>query len=191
MEPLSGNHYEVLGLTPLATAEQVEKAFEFFEAMYGEGSVATYSLLGPDEVAAARARIRDAHSVLSDPARRHAYDVAEGFASADEPLLRFSPAPAAAAEPPPSPPRRAAAQVLTPPVTGERLKRFREERGVSLREIAAVTKVSVRYLEYIEADRHALLPAPVYLRGFLREYAREVGLDPGPTVEAYMARLES
>ena len=36
----------------------------------------------------------------------------------------------------------------------------------------------MRYLEYIEADRHALLPAPVYLRGFLQEYARATGLEP-------------
>jgi curved DNA-binding protein CbpA len=191
MEPLRGNHYEVLGLAPRATAEQVERAFEFFEAMYGEGSVATYSLLGPDEAAAARARIQEAHAVLSDPVRRHAYDVEEGFASSDEPLLLFGPPHASSPGPPAGPAQRAETRVLPPPVTGERLKRFREERGVSLHEIAAVTKVSVRYLEYIEADRHGLLPAPVYLKGFLREYARELGLDPGPTVEAYMARLGS
>ena len=91
--------------------------------------------------------------------------------------------------PPPAPPRPPAPQVLEPPVDGAALRRFREERGISLKDIAARTKVGVRYLEYIEADRHALLPAPVYLRGFLQEYARATGLEPRRTAEAYMSRV--
>ena len=75
----------------------------------------------------------------------------------------------------------------------ERLDRFYRERDwrrfQSLKDIAARSKIGVRYLEYIEADRHALLPAPVYLRGFLQEYARATGLEPQRTAEAYMSRL--
>jgi cytoskeletal protein RodZ len=74
-------------------------------------------------------------------------------------------------------------------VTGADLKKIRESRGVSLRGIALVTKIGVRYLEYIEEDRLALLPAAVYLRGFLMEYGRALGLDPLRTAESYMARL--
>jgi flagellar biosynthesis protein FlhG len=79
--------------------------------------------------------------------------------------------------------------VLAEPVTGPALRRFREQVGVTLREIATRSKVGVRYLEYIEQDRHRDLPAPVYLRGFLQEYARAVGLDPRRTAEAYLAQL--
>ncbi|MFI4943718.1 MAG: helix-turn-helix domain-containing protein, partial [Burkholderiales bacterium] len=46
-----------------------------------------------------------------------------------------------------------------------------------------------RFLEYLEEDRFALLPAPVYLRGFLQEYARLVGIDPRRAMDAYMSRL--
>ncbi len=91
--------------------------------------------------------------------------------------------------PPPPPPPLPAPQVLEPPVDGAALRRFREGRGISLKDIAARSKVGVRYLEYIEADRHALLPAPVYLRGFLQEYARATGLEPRRTAEAYMSRV--
>ena len=62
---------------------------------------------------------------------------------------------------------------------------------MSLRHIAAVTKIGVRYLEYVEEDRFTLLPAPVYLRGFLLEYARLVGIDPRRAADAYMSRLET
>ena len=74
-------------------------------------------------------------------------------------------------------------------LTGAELRKLREARGVTLREIALVTKIGVRFLEYIEEDRVALLPAPVYLRGFLMEYGRVIGLDPRRTADAYMARL--
>jgi cytoskeletal protein RodZ len=74
-------------------------------------------------------------------------------------------------------------------MTGSDLKKIRESRGVSLRAIALATKIGVRFLEYIEQDRLAMLPAPVYLRGFLMEYGRALGLDPRRTAESYMARL--
>ena len=50
-------------------------------------------------------------------------------------------------------------------------------REISLREIAERTKISLRYLEALEEDRFDLLPAPVFAQGFLREYARYVGLN--------------
>jgi hypothetical protein len=74
-------------------------------------------------------------------------------------------------------------------VTGAELRRIRESRGVSLREIALVSKIGLGFLEYIEEDRYALLPATVYLRGFLQEYARALGLDPKRTADAYMASM--
>lgn len=180
--------YEVLGLEPRASQDQIEKAFRFYDAMYDDGSLATYSLLDQGEIARTREQLREAYATLSDPERRHAYDVARGFASGREPLLRFErpTEEAAASEPAPRP----APVALPEPVTGDSLRRVREERGVSLRSIAEETKVGVRFLEYIEQDRHALLPADVYLRGFLREYARCVGLEPARTAESYMKQLQ-
>ena len=66
------------------------------------------------------------------------------------------------------------------------LRRQRELRQVSLREIADVTKISIRYLEALEDDRFDVLPAPVFAKGFLREYARYVGLDPDEVVNTYL-----
>jgi flagellar biosynthesis protein FlhG len=76
-------------------------------------------------------------------------------------------------------------------LSGAELRRIREARGVSLRHIASVTKIGMRYLEYLEEDRFELLPAPVYLRGFLQEYARLVSIDPRRAADAYMSRLPS
>jgi flagellar biosynthesis protein FlhG len=284
----SQNHYEVLGINAQASPDEVERAYRFTLELYGDGALATYSLLDPAEVRRARARVQEAYEVLRDPARRHAYDQSHGLATGPMPRaihsnVRAWPQPAhrvdavaaplparsgaavpaatpvpftppvpsaavAAAAPAPAPfpagpaaggpslarepeagpsslpveplpslgadvPRAAAAQVPLPapgaaalrpsgtpsfgrtahvlpePITGSVLRRYREERGVSLREIANQSKIGTRYLEYIEGDRLDMLPAAVYLRGFLQEYARALGLDPRRTANAYMAQF--
>lgn len=68
-----------------------------------------------------------------------------------------------------------------PPVRkgpGTLLAAARLRHGLSLTELAARTRVSRPQLEAIESEDWASLPAPVYVRGFVRLYAREVGLDP-------------
>jgi cytoskeletal protein RodZ len=70
---------------------------------------------------------------------------------------------------------------------GDWLRRQREMREISLRDIADRTKISLRYLEAMEADRFDLLPAAVFAKGFLREYARYVGLSPDDVVNHYLS----
>jgi cytoskeletal protein RodZ len=60
-------------------------------------------------------------------------------------------------------------------------------REISLRDIADRTKISLRYLEAMEDDRFDLLPAPIFAKGFLREYARYVGLSPDEVVNHYLS----
>src|SRR5688572_3014521 len=69
---------------------------------------------------------------------------------------------------------------------GENLKRERELRGIDLREIAQATKISVRFLEALEADRIDLLPGGIFRRSFVREYARYVGLDADRMVSEFL-----
>jgi curved DNA-binding protein CbpA len=170
--------YSVLGLEPRASREQVERAYRFCLELYGEGSVATYSLLEPTEAEQQRLRVREAYEVLVDAERRRAYDEGQGFLPPDSAILAF-----------PVPVSTGAAVELPAILTGADLRKMREARGMSLRHIAAVTKIGMRFLEYVEEDRFAFLPAAVYLRGFLQEYARLVGIDPRRAADAYMSRL--
>lgn len=55
-----------------------------------------------------------------------------------------------------------------------------------MREIADVTKISLRYLEALEQDRFDVLPAPVFAKGFLREYSKYVGLDDDEVVNSFL-----
>ena len=69
------------------------------------------------------------------------------------------------------------------------LRRSREQAGISLKEIAQRTKIGTLKLEYIEAERFEYLPAPVYLRGFVTQYAQLIGLpDPEAISRCYLEK---
>jgi cytoskeletal protein RodZ len=71
---------------------------------------------------------------------------------------------------------------------GETLRARRESLGLTLRDVAAVTRIPVAQLQYLEEDRFDEFPAEVFARGFLCNYARELRLDAGTIVERYGAQ---
>jgi cytoskeleton protein RodZ len=60
---------------------------------------------------------------------------------------------------------------------GQQLREAREARGLSIEDVAQGTRIRVAYIRALEDERFADLPAPVYVRGFLRNYATFLGLD--------------
>ncbi len=69
---------------------------------------------------------------------------------------------------------------------GENLRKAREARDITLQEIAASTKIGTRALQALEDERFEQLPGGIFNKGFVRSYARCVGLDEEKTVAAYM-----
>ena len=72
---------------------------------------------------------------------------------------------------------------------GPRLKRAREARGVSLREIADRTKISASALEALERNDISRLPGGIFGRGFVRAYAEAIGLDPEEAIKEFLERF--
>src|SRR5258708_19018254 len=68
---------------------------------------------------------------------------------------------------------------------GEELRREREIRGISLKEIADATKISRRFLDAIERNDHRTLPAPVFTRRLVPEDSRYLGLNAEEAVHRY------
>jgi len=75
---------------------------------------------------------------------------------------------------------------VAPADFGPRMKRARETRGVTLREIATRTKISVSALEALERNDISRLPGGIFGRAFVRAYAEEVGLDPEQTIREFI-----
>ena len=66
---------------------------------------------------------------------------------------------------------------------GQKLKSAREAKGVSVSEAAASTKILSKFIEAMEDDNFEKLSAPVYVKSFVRLYAKYLNLDPLPLIE--------
>jgi len=220
------NYYELLEVSPRATAQEVHKAYERIRKIYDPNSIALYSLFSPEETEKIRQRIEDAYRTLVYDENRREYDrTLRGFPDFGEPAppvppprglveraahvpapppRREAPPPLPQAAPPPAPqaslpepaapvmpttlqPAPASIAEITCPI----LKMLREQRGLSVRQVADITKLSARYIEGIEEERYPKLPARPYLRGFLFSYARAIGYEPQRIVNDYMKRYDA
>ena len=72
---------------------------------------------------------------------------------------------------------------------GEELRRQRELRSVSLREISDATKINIRFLEALEENDFKHLPGGQFNKGFIRAYARHIGVDGEDMVNAYILEV--
>jgi cytoskeleton protein RodZ len=70
---------------------------------------------------------------------------------------------------------------------GSRLRALRERKGISLREIANRTKISIAVLEALERNDISRLPGGIFTRAFVRAYANEVGIEPEVAIQDFIA----
>jgi cytoskeletal protein RodZ len=69
------------------------------------------------------------------------------------------------------------------------LEHFRKQAGVSLDEIAASTKISLRFLKAIEAEEYDQLPGGIFTTSYLRQYAAAIGYDEAALLERYQRKM--
>lgn len=77
------------------------------------------------------------------------------------------------------------------PIGPAELRQIREHRGLRLEEVSEKSKISLSNLRFLEEGKYAYLPAPVYVKGFLRTYARILRIDADKLVSDYMPGYEA
>jgi flagellar biosynthesis protein FlhG len=195
----SDSHYELLEVPPTASFEDIRRANRRIRDIYGAESVAISGLYDPASLEAVHRRLDLAYTTLMDAAKRKEYDM-ELFPDGvpmPVPLVVHSDVPV----PVPRPPAKVDDPVtisVRPPMpeisaatefSGPLLRQIREAVGVELREIAERSKIGMAYLSALEGESFHKLPAAVYVRGFLAEYARALGLDGERVKQTYLARF--
>ncbi|MBX3272616.1 MAG: helix-turn-helix domain-containing protein [Sandaracinaceae bacterium] len=176
------SHHDLLEVDRGATDEEVRRAYKRARDIYAPDALAVYGLFAPDELDKVRTRIEEAFDVLLDPARRRPYELSvfpvEDDARDEAPAFRARPT-----DLPPPP-------AITPETdfSGPLIRQVREALGIDLRAVSVKTKVGLNYLEAIEKDEFAALPAPVYVRGFVAEFAKFLRLDAAHVSRTYVKR---
>lgn len=211
------NYYELLEVSPTASSQDIHRAYERIRRVYEPNSVALYSLFSAEETTAIHQRIEEAYRTLVYEDNRKRYDALlrmqsdlpePSAASSDydhrqEQLALSVPLderPLSVTAPPPPAfdeetvkPREEVAPVsqFTAEFTGTTIKMLRVQRGLSLRNIADISKVGIRYLELIEEENFQKLPVRAYTRGFLQLYAKALGCDPQKVCADYLKRFDA
>jgi flagellar biosynthesis protein FlhG len=218
--PSELSHYEILEIDPAATEEEIRRAYRRVREVYGAESMVVCGLYDRERLASLHLCLEEAHDTLMDAERRRAYDIAlfpDGLpqrrrgtpvlgtpTTGTGPLYLGDPravpesetavAPVAGGEP-----AEAAPRVPLPPeptilatteFTGILLRQLREARGIDLHGISHKTKIGVGHLRAIEDERFESLPAVVYVRGFLVEYAKFLRVDVARVLATYLERYK-
>jgi len=165
--------WEILGLEPDSDISTVRRAYRERRALYQAESLATYNLLDDEERTELVARIDAAYERIVGTAPRGfpgTLDAATATAEADVPS---GPAPEAEVEP------------------GPYLRHHRLLQGVSLHHVESATKIGVAILERIENEDFDALPAAVFVRGHVEQFAREVGIaNPADFAKTYLRKMQ-
>jgi cytoskeleton protein RodZ len=73
---------------------------------------------------------------------------------------------------------------------GQYLREEREKKNLSLEEVAKVTRITLENLQALERDDFQAISAPIFVRGFLRNYASQLGLDPNEIMARYESQVD-
>lgn len=181
--------YDVLLTHRGASDEELRRAHKRLRDIYTAGSLPLTSLVPQQDLAKAQSLIDEAQDTLLDPLRRRAYDVSTFPETDDAPESRRDHLDAAA-EAERAMLRDELTRELTPQsvFTGDLLRKVRQAQGVELSDISQRTKISQSYLNAIEDENFAALPAFVYLRGFITELAKFLKLDVLQVSRTYLKR---
>ena len=204
------NYYEILKIPENSSFLEIKQAHRDAVSIYGEDSLATYSLFSTDEREIILKIIEAAFSTLMDGNKRAAYDkmlvdsgqsdttfISNQSQKHSEPVFHPDkgsedvPLAADATEKiQTSEEKQLSEEILSKSsVSGNDLKKLREALGVEIHEIHSRTRISVSVLSAIEENRMEGLPPDVYLRNFLKLYAEVLQIDPLKIVDGYFKHI--
>lgn len=183
-------YYEILELSPNATAKEIQKAYEHAKETFHIDSLAVYSLFSEKEINEIQTAIDEAYRVLMDDTLRKSYDQSHIKAAVEQKWEKPPEAGKILSEKKPSLSFTGLSiNVDEETYRGKTLKLIRERIGIDLKNISGETKINIKMLEWIEEENLERLPALVYLKGFLKGYAQYLGLDPQKVIEGYLNLL--
>lgn len=206
------NYYEILEVSSSAPQHEITVAYEKAKRTYSAQNAALYSVFTEEEAQALRDLIEEAYSVLSNQNYRNIYEkrlVSKSYSASDlsleavkkasnelfneNSLLNQQPAESVSQELP----NYEKDQNLETEIqscdqwNGDFLRKVREYKKYSLELLHEKTKVNPWYLAALEKMEPENLPAPVFVRGYVTQFAKTLGLDEKQVAESYMKIYKS
>jgi len=204
------NYYQILEISPNASFIEIKRAYKDALEIYGDSSLATYSLFSDDERVRLLNAIEKAFLTLVNEDKRAGYDrmlvdtaqvedAALTSKAQNKPIPLFNHKNSLNADELAERIRKKSAEKKVKAllkevlgkdlVSGDDLKKLRKALGVEIFEIYLITKISVLVLKTIEDNQYESLPADVYLNNFLRSYAEILQIDAARVIDGYFNNM--
>jgi flagellar biosynthesis protein FlhG len=184
-------YYEILEVSTTATIKEIQKAYDHAKETFQADSLAVYSLFSEGEMREIQEAIEEAYWILTSEVSRKSYDQSHFQTVGGQPTEKSIEAQGTSREKKTSLSFTGFSYNAEDELyRGKTLKQVREKMGVELQVISQETKINIKILEGIEEEALEKLPAMVYLKGFLKSFARSIGLDPHKVVEDYLRFMD-
>ena len=203
------NYYEIFEISINASTFEIRQAYKEALSIYGSDSPVSYSFFTEEESKEILDRIEEAFSTLIDQEKRALYDkmlvrekkidpssLTEKREKVPTPLFSYKNAGGAAIaktikERIKDKDLKKTKEVILSKdmISGDDLKQLRQTVGIEIEDLFEVTRITVSILEAIENDNFGTLPPTVYLRNFLKAYAKLFEVDPKKIIDGYLKNL--
>ena len=219
MEKGEKNYYEILEISPSANQDEIYNGYIKAKNAYSQDSLALYSIMTKSQCKEILKSIDEAYLIISDSEKRYEYDKVKGIGTPFFPSnTESSKSPFSLEEEESF--RQSNKKVSTSKIAkmvsckkfslnydkdpqfeqeiekttefnGEFLKKIREYRQVDINRMSDMTKISKTYINCLEKEDIKNLPALVYVRGFVYQYAKCLKLNPDLVATSYLNRIKN
>ncbi len=206
------DYYAVLEVAPEATQEVIFSAYQKAQQTYSLHNPEIYKIFSPHEASAWVELIEEAYSVIGSPNSRRQYDIEnKGVFQPHLPSFDFQESSLAGQTSStdkaelPLPPGYGETKISQYPISqtmedmiekqdvfdGLLLKKIREYKKIDLTDFSKLTCIAIRHLYAIENNNFSVLPAAVFVRGYIIQYCRMLDLDENKVVSSFMSLLNN
>jgi len=207
-QPLHQSLYDILEVPRDAEQEDIHKAFLKAKHTYSPESPALYSVFTKEEADELLKMIEEAYSILGNPRRRKEYDDAidKNSKSTNSKPGHLALVANGAAQESKEPPkdklgrsgysRYEIDQTLEKEISEQEvidgifLHRIRNYKNISIEQVIKATRIGRHYIEAVESNNFRSLPAPVFVRGFIIQIAKMLGLPEKKAADSFMKLLK-
>lgn len=185
---LEKTYYDILEIPSSSSGKEIQNAYLKARNTYSADNPKLHSVFSKTERQDLLQLIDQAHSVLSHPKRRKAYDKKISKQEKPQASQKVFNKNNMAIQSMYKKNSIFEKQIAQQDVfDGPFLQSVRNYKNITLDDISLVTRIGKPYLIAIEKNEYQVLPAPVFVRGFLAQYAKCLSLDPNKVVKSYMA----
>ncbi len=202
METTRFNYYDILEVSPHCAQHEVTSAYEKAKTTYSGDNPAIYTIFSEEEARDLLKLVEEAYAVLGNKTLRSLYDEKLGQIGVRREDLSFENL-------------KAQSKIQVPEVakkfakieykvdekyeqelktqsewTGEDLRKVREYKNIPLERMSETTKISAYYINAVEKMDGKNLPAPVFVRGYVAQISKFLGLEEKRVCDSYMKNFK-